>query len=161
MHCLDFFPLACATLRHAPRPWPRQEWRPSPLAACPKGHHPTHMTLTAASKPRTTTTTPFTFESAPAFASPSLAQDTRRSSRRRHHVEPSASPRHAGRVPGPLPGQAGPPRSPKGLEAGPHSQEADPGTPQEGRDPEGLPEGQGAPLQTGSRPADGPDGRHG
>lgn len=79
----------------------------------------------------------------------------------RQHVEPTNGPRHAGRVPGALPGQAGPARGHQGVQAGPPPQEADPGAAEKGRDAKSLPKGQGAAVEAGARAADGPDGRHG
>ena len=81
--------------------------------------------------------------------------------RNRHHVQQTNGPRHASRVPSPLPSQAGPPRGPKGRQGRRPAQEADPGPPQEGRHAEGLPEGEGAPRQAGHGRAHGRDRRHG
>lgn len=61
----------------------------------------------------------------------------------------------------PVPSKASSSRSPKSRQAGSALEETDPGPTQEGRDGQGVPEGQDAAVEAGSRPADGPDGRYG
>ncbi|KAJ8122170.1 hypothetical protein O1611_g9908 [Lasiodiplodia mahajangana] len=77
------------------------------------------------------------------------------------HVEPTTRPRHASRVPGSLPSEAGSSRGAKSRQAGSPSQETDPGPAEKRRNGKGLSEGQDAVIEAGPRPADGPDGRHG
>lgn len=77
------------------------------------------------------------------------------------NVKQAAGARHASRVPGSLPSEAGPARGHQGGQAGPGPEEADPGPPEEGRDAKSLPKGQDAAVQAGAGAADGPDGRHG